>query len=111
MIKYVIGQSKGSTVIHEVECKEVFTNSWELHPGEKRYRILSESFLDKDGQYPIWYSWAVHDTAAHALNSAAGDIRVGMERAEQRGINKFDETELAKHVAAITIKNLEKKDA
>jgi hypothetical protein len=111
MIKYVIGHLKGSTVIHEVECEEVFTNSWELRPGEKRYRILSEFFLDKNGQYSIWYSWAVHDTAAHALNTAAGDIRIGMERAEQKGRSKFGEIELAKHVAAITIKNLEKKDA
>jgi hypothetical protein len=111
MKKFILDYTKGATIIHEVECEEIFTNSWELRPGEKRYRILSKHMLDKDGRYPIWYSWAIYETEALALNAAAGDIRKGMERAEQKGKGKFDETELAKQVAEIIIKKLEKKDA
>jgi len=108
LVKFVVEHSKETTIVHEVACEEVFTHSWEFHPGEKRYRILSEKFLDKNEQYSIWYSWAVYDSEALALNAAAGDIRLGMERTETKGGPKFDEQEFTKRVAAITSKRLEK---
>jgi len=109
MIKFIIDHSReGDTTIHQIECEEVFTSSWELKPGEKRYRILSKLFLDKNKQYPIYYSWAVHDSEALALNVAAGDIRRGMERDESKGGAKFEEQKLIDKVGAVVVKKMEK---
>lgn len=110
-IKYVVEHGKGATTVHEVECEVVFTYSWELHPGEKRYRILSKSFLDQNNQYQIWHSWAVYDSEALAINATAGNIRRGMEKAERKGHGKFSEEDLVKAVAAIIVKKLENIDA
>lgn len=106
--KFLIHYEKEATTIREVLCEEVFAHSWELKPGEKKYKILSKLFLDKDGQFPIWYSWALYDSEALALNAAAGALRQGMERLERKGGPKFDERELVRGVAAIVSKSLER---
>jgi hypothetical protein len=109
MRKFIVQYLRDSTIVHEVECEEVFSHPWEVGPGEKRYVILSDYVKDANGKYPVWYSWALYDSEALAINAAAGDIRKSMEIWDENGKAKFNEQELIKKVAAITFTRLEKK--
>lgn len=105
-IKFVVHHHKGITTVQEAECEEVFCNPWEVQPGETRYKILS--VVDPDGKNPIYYSHSVYDSEALAVNAAAGDLRKSMEMWAEKGKEAFNEQELIKKVAAISVKRLEK---
>lgn len=109
MIKYIVQHLRDETTIHEVNVEEVFTHSWEVKPGEKKYRILSQNFLEPDGSFQVWMSWGVFDSHAMALNSAAGDIRHSMERQAAKESKELDIQALTKKVASVKTKKLEKK--
>ena len=111
MRKFIVHHFRDTTTIHEVECKEIFSQPWEVKPGEKRYMILSDRVKDSNDRYPIWYSWAVYDSEALALNAAAGDLRHSMELWDEKGKATFNEQELIQKVANITVTRLEKNDA
>jgi hypothetical protein len=96
--KFIVKHLRDTTTVQELDCEEVFCNSWELLPGEKKYRVGDDTLI----------SWAVFDTEALAMNSAATDLRHSMELWNDKGKEEFNEEELIKQVANIVVKRLEK---
>jgi hypothetical protein len=103
MRQWIVQHLRDKVVVREVQCETIHTYPWEVLLGEKKYIILS---LTEDGKHPIYMSWAMFDNEALAINSAARDIRMGMERAKS-----FDIQELEKQVSSISIINLDKENA
>lgn len=103
MRKWIVQHLRDKIIVREVECIVIHTQPWELQPGEKKYNILS---ITEEDKHPIYMSFAMFDSEAIAINSAAGDIRIGMER-----VNSFNAQELEKQVSEISIISLDKENA
>jgi hypothetical protein len=108
MTKFVVRHLRNETCVHEVNCEEVFTYSWELKPGEKRYAIISDKFMEPDGSYSIWMSSSFYDSEVLAINAAAEDLRHSMELWAAKGKEKFDEKVLIERITNIVVNKLEK---
>lgn len=105
--KYVVITRRGKTSVVQIKCRKVHSHSWEVKEGEFRYEILGPSFLlERDGkiEQQIWYSWAIHDSEALAINAAAGEIRLDMDKTAIKAGEGFAKLEdLKRSVAAIEI--------
>lgn len=102
MIKYTVLHIKNIPTIVQIECEKVFTYSWELLPGESKYKILSPEELANE----VWHSWAIQDTEEQAKARAIKELRHGMERDERKKDIPFSEEEFFKKATLIITKRL-----